>query len=213
VLDHERPFESGIWYWGVNARRDYYRQLDQLQNGAAGDLVALLPETAQFMLDQRDEGRFAGWFESDWDVRSWRSVLTTRPFYAQGHMSPDGYPYVGTMWYRFEVDVPARFRGRPVTLLAPVVETEGWLWVNGDYVGHRPYQEAYIRPNELRFDVTSALRPGQRNVITLRVNTGLAPANAASGLLSRILLYSPRPAAEAAGSNSSRPAPPSSNPE
>jgi hypothetical protein len=91
------------------------------------------------------------------------------------------------------VDVPAAFDGKPVTLLAPVVETEAWAWVNGRYVGHRPYKEAYERPNELKLDVSKAIKPGQWNVIALRVNTGLGRAQAAGGLGSRLLLYSPKP--------------------
>lgn len=192
LLDHEKPYNAGIWYWGVIARGDYYRQLADLTNGKKGDLVALLPEQAQFNVDPYDEGRFAGWNKPEWDTRAWKPVLTTKPFYAQGYMSPEGYPYVGPMWYRFDVHVPARFKGRPVTLLAPVVETEAWVWVNDKYVGHRPYNEAYVRPNELKMDVTKALQPGRRNVITIRVNTGMARAAAAGGLSGRMLLYSPK---------------------
>jgi hypothetical protein len=77
-------------------------------------------------------------------------------------------------------------------LYAPVVETEAWGWVNGCYVGHRPYMEAYIRPNPLEFDVTDAIRPGETNQVTIRVSTSLAPAQAASGLLSRLFLYAPK---------------------
>jgi hypothetical protein len=52
--------------------------------------------------------------------------------------------------------------------------------------------EAYIRPNPLEFDVTDAIRPGGMNQVTIRVSTSLAPAQAASGLLSRLFLYAPK---------------------
>jgi len=78
-----------------------------------------------------------------------------------------------------------------------VVETEAWAWVNGQFVGHRPYREAYIRPCEMELDVTEALKPGVENVIAVRVSTSLSPAQAASGILSRLFLYSPsEPAAK-----------------
>ena len=124
----------------------------------------------------------------------WKSVLTTKPFYAQGFMTPEGYPYTGYAWYRLETNVPAQFAGKPVTFLAPVVETEAWLWVNGKYVGHRLYKEAYERPNEMELDVTTAVKPGGKNVIVLRVATGLSRSQAAGGLSARPLLYSPKPA-------------------
>ena len=66
------------------------------------------------------------------------------------------------------------------------------MWINGEYVGHRPYLEAYTRPCAMELDVTKALRPGQTNVIALRVSTGLALAQAADGLLSRVFLYAPK---------------------
>ena len=63
--------------------------------------------------------------------------------------------------------------------------------MNGQYVGHRPYKEAYERPNELRLDVTKAIKPGQRNLVAIRVSTGQSRAQAAGGLGSRAFLYSP----------------------
>ena len=38
---------------------------------------------------------------------AWVRVSTAKPFYAQGYTSPQGHPYVGPMWYRFDVEVPA----------------------------------------------------------------------------------------------------------
>ncbi len=145
-----------------------------------------------FRTDPHDEGRFAGWFEPEASGAGWSRVSTTRPFYTQGYLSAEGYPYVGVVWYRFRVDVPASAAGRRVVLLAPVVETEAWAWVNGRYVGHRPYREAYERPSELALDVTEALQPGRPNVITLRVDTSRNLAAAAGGLDGRLLLYAPK---------------------
>jgi hypothetical protein len=74
----------------------------------------------------------------------------------------------------------------------PVVVTEAWCWVNGNYAGHRPYQEAYVRPAEMELDVTPFIRPGQTNVIAIRVDTSLSAAQAAEGMQSRALLYTPK---------------------
>ena len=97
------------------------------------------------------------------------------------------------MWYRFTVDVPAAAAGKKVKLYSPAVETEAWGWVNGTFVGHRPYHEAYERPtSDLEFDVADALQPGKKNSIVLRVHTGLNAAQAASGMISRAFLYAPK---------------------
>ncbi|MCR4412531.1 MAG: hypothetical protein NUV77_08930, partial [Thermoguttaceae bacterium] len=122
----------------------------------------------------------------------WTPIDTTRPFYRQGYDDPRGYPYVGHLWYRFQLDVPAAFQGKKIMLCVPVVVTEAWCWVNGQYAGHRPYQEAYVRPAEFEIDITPLVRPGQMNLIALRVDTSLSPAQAAEGIQSRMFLYSPK---------------------
>ncbi len=88
--------------------------------------------------------------------------------------------------------VPATAKGKPVKLYVPAIETEAWGWVNGSYVGHRPYREAYERPNEIDFDVADALKPGEKNVIVLRLHTGLGAAQQSAGMTSRTFLYSPK---------------------
>lgn len=99
---------------------------------------------------------------------------------------------MGAMWYRFDVKVPSSAKGKRVKLYAPTVETEAWVWVNGNFVGHRPYVEAYVRPNEIDMDVTRALLPGKRNTIAVRVHTGRNAAQMAGGFYSRLLLYAER---------------------
>jgi hypothetical protein len=188
--DDKKP-ESGFYYWGLNARRDYYQKLADLTSRVKGSLVAVLPEKAAFTTDPRDEGRFARWYLPAFAGKDWKPLLTTVPFYAQGYRDNVGYPYMGALWYRFDVDVPASAKNK-LKLYAPAIETEVWGWVNGEFVGHRPYHEAYERPIDIDFDVTAALRPGQRNTVVLRVHTGMNGAQAAAGMTSRAFLYAPQ---------------------
>lgn len=191
-LDTEKGYEAGVSYWNVTQRAAYYRKLADFVGGKTGTLIALLPERAQFQIDPHDDGRFAKWYQPTWDTTGWRDVSTTQPFYMQGFMGNDGYPYVGAAWYRFKIDLPASIANKPIHLYCPAVETEAWCWVNGKYIGHRPYREAYERPNELDLDITRALRPGESNVIAIRISTGLNAAQAAGGLVSRAFLFSPK---------------------
>ena len=161
-------------------------------SGKTGDLVALLPTAAKFRTDPRDEGRFAGWFDTELHDGDWETILTSKSFLRQGYMDEVGYPHMGYIWYRLEVDVPEKFAGRKIMLYAPIVETEAWGWVNGKYVGHREYREAYIRPAEMELDVTAAVAAGKTNVIAIRVGTGLNAAQAANGLMSRLFMYAPK---------------------
>ncbi len=189
--DEER-YHSGVWYWGIEDRGKYFQSLADMTSGAAGDLVAMLPAKAQFRTDPHDEGTTDEWHAQKLNTRDWQTVLTTEPFYTQGHQDQRGHTYLGHVWYRVRVDVPESAAGNPVRLYVPILETEAWAWVNGEYVGHRPYREAYIRPAEMDVDVTNAIRAGETNTIAIRVNTSLAAAGAAGGIQSRMFLYSPR---------------------
>ncbi len=184
-------YSTGVWGWAVTDRMEYFQKLTDLTSGVTGDLVALLPQKPAFTIDPKDEGRFAGWFKEDWNAANWKTISTDTPFYLQGYMDKTGYPYLGQMWYQFKTDMPAKFGGKRVHLRAPIVESEAWVWVNGKYIGHRPYHEAYERPNEMDVDVTDALKPGQRNVITFRVSTSSTPTAVAGGLTGRLFLYAP----------------------
>ena len=166
-----------------------------LTTGKTGDMIAILPERAKFRTDPRDDGRFWQWYSPEFNEEDWDTILTTVPFYGQGYQDEQGYPYLGAIWYRMAVDAPAAAGGRQVRLYAPAVETEAWVWVNGRLVGHRPYQDAYVRPNPVDMDVTEALVPGQRNSIVIRVQTSTNASQAAAGMTSRAFLYSPKGAA------------------
>ena len=184
----------GFYYWGVNARHEYYQEMAELTTGKKGEMIAILPERARFSIDPRDDGRFDGWYRNDFDDSGWETMLTTIPFFAQGkYLDEQGYPYLGAMWYRMDVDIPASAAGKPAKINCMAAETEAWVWVNGKFVGHRPYIDAYIRPCAIDLDVTDALIPGQPNSVVIRLHTNLQPAQMSAGLASRLFIYSPYP--------------------
>jgi hypothetical protein len=192
--DASKPNEAyGFYYWGAVRRMQYYQRMADLTTGKTGEMIAVLPEKAQFSIDPRDDGRSDWWYKPEFDDRKWSTILTTAPFLGQGpYMDKVGYPYLGAMWYRLTVDVPASAAGKTVKLYCAAAETEAWVWVNGKFVGRRPYIEAYIRPNAIDMDVTDALVPGQTNTIAIRLHTNYVPAQMAAGLVSRLFLYAPK---------------------
>lgn len=76
--------------------------------------------------------------------------------------APEANNPVGT--YRHHFQVPADWDGQEVFINFEGVESAMYLWVNGEYIG---YAEDSFTRNE--FDITSALRYGQDNVITVEV--------------------------------------------
>jgi len=191
IWEDEDGYHTGVWYWKIADRRDWYQSLAERMTGPAGELVATLPERAAFRIDPHDEGLHAGWYTTADAPGDWQELSVTEPFFTQGYLDDRGFPYVGYAWYRFRVDLPADVSGKPVRLLIPTLTTEGWLWVNGQYVAHRPYLEAYTRPASLEADISAAIRPGARNVIAVRVSTSLCESQAAEGILGRPFVYIP----------------------
>ncbi|MFI4860934.1 MAG: glycosyl hydrolase 2 galactose-binding domain-containing protein [Phycisphaerales bacterium JB063] len=67
-------------------------------------------------------------------------------------------------WYRKDVEVPASYAGRRLTLVFNGVDPMCEVYVNGSKVG-----EASGMYRRLRFDVTEVIRPGQTNRIAVRI--------------------------------------------
>jgi hypothetical protein len=191
--DPQKRLWSGTWYWNLTDRRTHYQKLANRTSGKNGELVALAPKTPRFALDRADLGKFEQWYAPDYDRSKWRTLDCTIPYYLQGYLNERGIPqHRGLMWYVFETDVPASVAGKKVSLYSPVVIAEAWVWVNGKYIGRRNYQEAYIRPAPIEFDVTEALLPGKKNVVAVRVGTGMNLTQAPDGFQGRLFLYSPK---------------------
>jgi len=183
---------SGAWYWNLTHRRAFYEKMLARLEGDEGRLIVQSPRHVKFRLDPANMGRLSRWHAPEFDRSDWRTIDTTQPYYIQGDgmLSENGVPYLGAMWYVFELDVPASFVGKPVQLYAPIVTGEAWAWVNGEFVGHRRHRQAYIRPAELDFDATAAVKPG-RNVIGVLVRADCL-TEAAEGFQGPLFLYAPK---------------------
>jgi hypothetical protein len=169
------------------------RQLAGKTDGSEGRLAAVLPEAARGRADPFDSGRFEGWQQPGFDDSAWRPLRTTIGWDTQGFSDSQGHVFRGVMWYRLGEDLPADTAGRSVWLCAPAVVNEAWVWVNGQYAGHRPYQMPWFRPQPVELDLTPFVRPGQHNQITLRVLNNI-DVFGASGIYERMFLYAKEPA-------------------
>ena len=182
---------AGAWYWNLTDRKEFYQKRLAMMDGTTGTMIARSPKEVKFSLDPANVGRLGCWYAPDFDRGKWRTIDTTKPFYIQGNMMDEhGVPYHGAMWYVFELDVPGASIGKPVTLYAPCVTSEAHVWVNGQYIGHRPYHAAYERPAEMSFDVTDTVKKG-KNVIGVLVNAD-SISEAAEGFQGPLFLYAPK---------------------
>ena len=120
----------------------------------------------KFAPDPRDAGLRGRWYAGGYDDRRWRPVRTGDSWQQQGY---PGYQGIG--WYRIAFRVPATLP-RAVYLYFGEVAEQYRLFVNGEEVQHTHVQW----PRRLTYaDVTSALHPGARNVIALRVEPPRSP--------------------------------------
>lgn len=75
-----------------------------------------------------------------------------------------GLPFVGTGWYRTEIEVPEFKEGKRATLIFDGAMSHAKVYVNGKEAGYWPY--GY---NTFYFDVTDLLIPGGKNTIAVRL--------------------------------------------
>src|SRR6478735_1821418 len=94
------------------------------------------------------------------------------PFDSANATGPGGgYAYSGIGWYRKHFKTAADLSGKKVWVLFDGVYRNSEVWINGHYLGIRPYGYS-----SFYYDLTSYLKPaGQDNIIAVKVNTTSQP--------------------------------------
>jgi hypothetical protein len=144
----------------------------------------------EFRLDPDDVGRTAKWFEGnvpfDQKIRvpgAWNAQGMEYPSesqrrqYERQQLNGTNLPgtdresdklyhvYPGPAWYRRSVTVPKDWRLPVVWLVFGGVHRSAEVWVNGHAVGSHL---AYVTP--FRFDISKWAKPGEKLVVTVRVD-------------------------------------------
>ena len=88
---------------------------------------------------------------------AWRSQYKNNPPFV-----PTEENHVGS--YRREISVPASWKGKDIIAHFGSVTSNMYLWVNGKYVGYSEDSKL-----EAEFNLTSYLKPGQKNLIAFQV--------------------------------------------
>ena len=126
----------------------------------------------EFRLDPQEQGEAQAWHSAG--VEFTRGIEVPGAWQAQGVGEPRGalrHDYAGAAWYRRTVPIPRAWEGKIVRLRIGGAHRYTTAYVNGRKVGeHRGFSAPFT------FDVTDALRPGEANVLALRiVNPGEVP--------------------------------------
>lgn len=154
-----------------NGRVKKYAKLAQMMNGEAGKVIDVIPLQAKFRRDRFNEGVIANWFDPKFDDKAWEMKNTFLTWDAQDKPEDAaGHDYDGYGWYRVTVDVPRSAVDKPLKLHLGGVISEGWVWINGEYAGHRGWNLWWAGRDalEIDVDVTGKVKAGS-NVIAIRV--------------------------------------------
>lgn len=175
----------------TNGRVTRYTEQAKMLNGETGRLVAAVPLEAKFRRDRFNEGVLQEWYAPTYDDKAWETKNTFFTWDAQDEPEDEkGHDYDGYGWYRFTVDVPRNLADKPLKLHLGGVINEGWVWINGEYAGHRPWKLWWAGTAALAMDVdvTGKVKPG-KNVIAVRVWNNAE----IGGLYRRGFLWAPNP--------------------
>lgn len=104
-----------------------------------------------------------------WECNGFGDPLYVNMGYPWQYRVKDNPPFVPldenhVGYYRREIEVPASWRGQQIVFHLGTASSCVYLWVNGRFVG-------YSEDNKLEpeFDLTSFLKPGQKNLIAMQV--------------------------------------------
>ncbi|EMI53268.1 glycoside hydrolase family 2 TIM barrel-domain containing protein [Rhodopirellula sallentina] len=106
----------------------------------------------------------------DFDDSSWRPQQLPHdwaiegPFDVKYNARCGGLPFHGTGWYRKTFDTPTDSQGKDVLLTFDGAMYNAHVWVNGQFVGNRPY--GYI---EFQYDISEYLNAEGENTIAVRL--------------------------------------------
>ena len=110
--------------------------------------------------------------DSDWETveipHDWSFENGTSKNGAQ--KANGGYFSGGIAWYRKNITVPSDWKDKRIYIEFDGVYMNSEVWINGHYLGKRPY--GYIR---FRYDLSEFLRNGS-NTISVRVDNSLEPS-------------------------------------
>lgn len=114
---------------------------------------------------------------AEYNDANWSNVDIPHDWSFENGISKDGaqkanggYFSGGIGWYRKNIEMPADWNGKCIYLEFDGVYMNSEVWINGHYLGKRPY--GYIR---FRYDLSAFLKAGN-NVLSVKVDNTLEPS-------------------------------------
>jgi hypothetical protein len=174
-----------------NYLRRFFRQ--PVEQGFArvqssGNQMVPLRDEWQFQLDPQKIGEDIGLWRPNAIGNNWQTLKTSTLSWSDQGLRY----YKGEAWYRQEVEIPKSFAGKKVFLWFGGVDEKAKVWVNGKEVGIS--HGASFLPFE--FDVTDAIQPGARNVVSVRIVNAAVDELGTGGITAPVMFYVAAPDAK-----------------
>ena len=149
-----------------------------------GIFLAGLGDVWQFKIDTERVGEALQWYSSDLTDGNWRPLHTSTSSWSNQGLRH----YKGDGWYRQRIKLPALEKGKKVFLWLGGVDEKAAVWVNGQPFGDSPGR-AFV---PFEFDVTEAVRPGEDNMVAVRVSNRQLNEVGTGGITAPVFFWSPR---------------------
>ena len=157
-----------------------------------GELVAGTPDEWDFLIDTAGVGETLSWQRAGRTGGNWRRMRTRTASWSDQGL----HYYKGTAWYRTQVVVPERFRGREVYLWFGGVDEEARVWLNGELLGDSdapghglPGAAGSFKPFE--FLATEHVRFGEPNTVAVKVTNQELNEVGTGGITAPVMFWSP----------------------
>ena len=174
-------------FWSPCTESGYERTVDR------GELVAGMPDEWDFLIDLTDVGETLGWHRAGRLGGNWQKMRTRTASWSDQGL----HYYKGLAWYRTDVTVPRRFKGRDIYLWFGGVDEKARVWLNGKFLGDSdapghglPGVRGSFKPFELR--ATECVRFGEPNTIAVKVTNKALNEIGTGGITAPVMFWSPK---------------------
>ena len=158
-----------------------------------GELVAETPDEWDFLIDPSNGGELLGWFRNGRIGGNWQKLRTKTASWSDQGL----HYYKGLAWYRTELVIPERFKGRRIYLWFGGIDEHAKVWLNGqllgtsDHPGHGlPAMAGTFKPFD--FEATSAVRFGEPNFLAVKITNVRLNELGTGGIVAPVMFWSPK---------------------
>lgn len=173
--------ENALWIENAFSGPDLDSRLAYWRDLATVDPAKLdfmpLSNAWRFKPDPETKGIAESWYAPPVDDSGWATVRSDTGNGWEGQGFKD---YTGYGWYRQQFAVPAEVAGKPnLRLLFGAVDEDCEIWINGEKAYDHTFATTGLAPEQIwnapfAFEVSKLVRPGQPNLIAVRVKNTLA---------------------------------------